>query len=279
MILVFGKSGQLGGELNLNRDVTALSRADADLSRPGICNKIILDLKPKAVINAAAYTAVDNAENKETFCFRVNGDAPAEMAAACRKLQVPFIHISTDYVFDGAGTRPFRETDTPSPINAYGRSKLAGEEKVMEAYADAIVLRTSWIFSSRGKNFVKTIVKLSQEKKCISVVADQFGAPSSTSAISKACLKIIDCKRHGNEASGIFHFSGFPHVSWAEFAKSICQKLNTETDIQPIRSSEYPTPAARPLNSKLDCSLIKQAFDIDAADWQKDLDQVLKEAR
>lgn len=277
MILVFGKTGQLGGELALNSGVKALSRAEADLSQSKICHDIILDLKPAAVINAAAYTAVDKAENDEAICFRINCDAPAEMAEACKILQVPFIHISSDYVFDGAGTRPFRETDTPSPTNVYGRSKLAGEKKVMDAYADAVILRTSWVFSSRGKNFVRTIGALSLENKHLSIVADQIGAPSSTAAISKACLKIIDCKSHGIEASGTFHFSGFPYVSWAEFAEIICLKLNRETQIRPIPSSDYPTRATRPLNSKMDCTLIKQEFDIDAADWHRDLDLVLQE--
>ena len=277
MILVFGKTGQLGGELAFNSGVKALSRVEADLSQPKACQDIIMDIKPAAVINAAAYTAVDEAEKNEAICFRVNCDAPAEMAEACNILQVPFIHISSDYIFDGTGTRPFRETDTPSPINVYGRSKLAGERKVMDAYADAVILRTSWVFSSRGQNFVRSIASLSLENKHLSIVADQIGAPSSTAAISEACLKIIDFKSQGNSASGIFHFSGFPYVSWAEFAEIICLKLNRETQIRPIPSSDYPTLATRPLNSRMDCTLIKQEFDIDAADWHKDLDQVLQE--
>lgn len=277
MILVFGKTGQLGGELAFNSDVKALSRAEVDLSQPKTCQDIILDIEPAAVINAAAYTAVDAAENNEASCFRINCDAPAEMAEACNILQVPFVHISSDYIFNGAGTRPFRETDTPSPINVYGRSKLAGEREVMDAYADAVILRTSWVFSSRGQNFVKTIAALSLENKNLSIVADQIGGPSSAAAISDACLKIIDCKNRGNGTSGIFHFSGFPYVSWAEFAEIICLRLNRETRIRPIPSSDYPTLATRPLNSRMDCALIKKEFDIDAGDWQKDLDQVLQE--
>lgn len=277
MILVFGKTGQLGGELAVNSGVKALSRAEVDLSQPKTCQDIIMDIEPAAVINAAAYTAVDKAENNEAGCFRINCDAPAEMAEACNILQVPFIHISSDYIFNGAGTRPFRETDTPSPINVYGRSKLAGEREVMDAYADAVILRTSWVFSSRGQNFVKTIAALSLKNKDLSIVADQIGGPSSAAAISKACLKIIDFKNQGKGTSGIFHFSGFPYVSWAEFAEIICLKLNRETRIRPIPSSDYPTLATRPLNSRMDCALIKKEFDIDAGDWQKDLDQVLQE--
>lgn len=276
MILVFGKTGQVGGELARNVNVKALSRADVDLLEPSHCRQIILDLKPTAVINAAAYTSVDKAEQEIDACFRINKDAPAEMAEACAQLEVPFVHISTDYVFDGHGEKPFSENDTLAPLNVYGRSKLDGEIKVAQAYSNSIILRTSWVFSSLGHNFVKTIRNLSQQKKQLSIVSDQFGSPTSAKSICDACLEIVRQKIQGNLATGAYHFSGSPYVSWAEFAEIICQKLNRETQIKHIRSHEYPTLAARPLNSKLDCTLIKQVFDIDPADWQKDLDEVLK---
>ena len=199
MILVFGKTGQVATELQRQADVTALGRDQADLSDPQACAAVIADLKPSVVINAAAYTAVDKAEEEEAKAQTINAAAPGAMAGACVHLDIPFLHISTDYVFDGSGTKAWRETDPVSPQNAYGRTKLAGEQAIRAAGARHIILRTAWVFSAHGANFVKTMLRLSETRDALSVVEDQIGGPTPAADIAATLLTLADHMRDGAE--------------------------------------------------------------------------------
>ncbi len=275
-ILVFGKTGQVARELQRHADVIALGRDDANLADPGACAAAIMRLKPDAVINAAAYTAVDKAED-DPQAFVINGDAPAAMATACAAVNIPFVHISTDYVFDGSGQRAWLPDDHVNPINAYGRSKLLGEEAIRANVGAFAILRTSWVFSAHGNNFVKTMLRLSQTRETLSVVADQIGGPTPASAIAQACVKIANDMRAGRGKSGTYHFSGSPDVSWADFAREIFAQAGRDTTVQDIPSSSYPTPAKRPANSRLDCSSLVATFGIERPDWRVGLAEVVKD--
>lgn len=276
MILVFGKTGQVATELQRQGDVTALGRDTADLSDPQACAAVIADLKPSVVINAAAYTAVDKAEEEEALAQRINAASPGAMAGACVQLDVPLLHVSTDYVFDGSGTQAWRETDPVSPQNAYGRTKLAGEEAIRASGARHIILRTAWVFSAHGTNFVKTMLRLSETRDALRVVEDQIGGPTPAADIAATLLTLADAMRGGAEG-GTYHYAGEPHTNWAEFARAIFSQAGRDVAVTGIPSTEYPTPATRPLNSRLDCAKLASDFGITPADWQGGLSRVLKE--
>jgi dTDP-4-dehydrorhamnose reductase len=277
MILVFGKTGQVATELQRQADVTALGRDEADLSDPDACAAAIHAAAPQAVINAAAYTAVDRAEDEEPLATRVNGDAPGAMARACAELDIPFVHVSTDYVFDGTGEQPWQETDPVAPQNAYGRSKLAGENAVRDAGGRYAILRTSWVFSAHGANFVKTMLRLSETRDTLSVVDDQIGGPTPADAIAAACLSIAQQLQQNADKAGIYHFSGMPDASWKAFACETFTRAGRSVDVAGIPTSDYPTPAVRPLNSRLDCSALQRVFGIARPDWRDALDRVLQD--
>ena len=275
MILVFGKTGQVATELQRLGGVTALGREDVDLSAPSACAAAIREHSPKAVINAAAYTAVDRAEDEEHLATVINGNATTAMAKACAELGIPLVHISTDYVFDGTGNTPYRPEDTPEPQNAYGRSKLAGEMGVRESGAVYAILRTSWVVSAHGVNFVKTMLQLSETHNVLNVVADQIGAPTPARDIAAACSQIVNQLIQEPSKAGIYHFSGAPDVSWADFATEIFAQLGRTMIVTPIPTVEYPTPAKRPLNSRMDCSSVEQVFGIKRPNWQNGLKEIL----
>lgn len=279
-LLVFGKTGQVATELQrrLPAGVQAvfLGRDHADLVDPASCAAAIADGRTEAVINAAAWTAVDKAESEEALASVVNGDAPTAMAEACAKAQIPFLHISTDYVFSGQGDRPFRPEDPVAPLGAYGRSKLKGEEGVRAAGGQHLILRTSWVFSAHGANFVKTMLRLGRERDLLKVVADQHGGPTPAAAIADALLTAALAMKAG-AAGGTHHFSGAPDATWADFAREIMTRAGLSCRIEGIPTSDYPTPAQRPLNSRLDCSALEAAFGIPRPDWRAGLDEVLKE--
>ena len=277
MILVFGKTGQVATELRHFEDVVCVGREDADLTDPQACADIILNLKPKAVINAAAYTAVDNAENDELNAFIVNASAPGAMASACVKLRIPIVHISTDYVFEGSGVNAWTTNDFPKPQNVYGRSKNLGERKVLQSGATYAILRTSWVVSAHGNNFVKTMLRLSKTMDVVRVVGDQVGGPTPARDIATACIEIATQLQSNSEKSGIYHYSGFPDVSWCEFAKEIFRLTGQGMKVIPITTSEYKTPAVRPLNSRLDCSTLNEVFCIERPDWRLGCKLILKE--
>ena len=277
MILVFGKTGQVASELQSHKDVIALGRDQADLSVPTTCTEAIRQYKPRAVINAAAYTAVDQAESEENLANTINGDALGAMASACADLGIPLVHISTDYVFDGTGTTPWSVTDTPNPQNAYGRSKLKGEQAISASGCVYAILRTSWVVSAHGNNFVKTMRRLSETRDHVTVVDDQIGGPTCARDIAQTCLSIAEQLIQDPNKSGIYHYSGQPDVSWCQFANAIFEQMDCKTIASPIPTTEYPTPALRPLNSRLNCKATQDTFGIARPFWKDGLEEVLRD--
>lgn len=269
-LLVFGRSGQLARELQRQSEVTALGRAEADLSDPAACAAAIHAAAPRAVINAAAYTAVDRAETEEPLATRINAEAPAAMAQACAERAIPFLHVSTDYVFDGSGETAWREDDPVAPLNAYGRSKLAGERAVRAAGGRHVILRTSWVFSAHGANFLKTMLRLGETRDSLSVVADQLGGPTPAADIAATLLSLTQALCDG-QGGGTYHYAGAPAVSWADFARAIFAAAGRDVAVTDIPTSAYPTPARRPLNSRLDCAKLRADFGITPADWHAGL--------
>ncbi len=277
-LLVFGRTGQVATELaRIAPDATFLGRDAADLADPPACAAAIATHRPDAVINAAAWTSVDRAEAEEAAAHTVNADAPAAMAGACATLDVPFVHISTDYVFDGAGHAPFAPDAPTGPLGAYGRTKLAGEAAVRASGAPHAILRTSWVFSAHGANFVKTMLRLSDSRDRLTVVADQTGGPTPAAAIARACLTIAAQLVSDPAKSGTYHFSGAPDVTWADFARAIFAAAGRTTQVADIPTSAFPTPARRPANSRLDCTTTDATFGIPRPDWHAGLAAVLKD--
>jgi dTDP-4-dehydrorhamnose reductase len=277
-LLIFGRTGQVALELARRAPgATYLGRDRADLSDPAACAAAIRAHRPAAVINAAAWTAVDRAEAEEPAATVVNGAAPAAMARACADLGIPFVQISTDYVFDGSGTAPFTPDHPTGPLGAYGRSKLAGEVGVRAAGGPHAILRTSWVVSAHGANFLRTMLRLGRERATLNVVADQVGGPTPAGPIADACLTIAAALARDPGLSGTYHFSGAPDVSWADFARAIMDRAGLACTITDIPTSGYPTPARRPANSRLDGTATTRAFGIDRPDWQADLDRILRD--
>jgi dTDP-4-dehydrorhamnose reductase len=277
--LVFGQTGQVARELarRVPVGVTAefLGRDRADLADPDACAAAVMAADVDVVINAAAWTAVDRAETEEAAAQVVNGVAPGAMARAAATRGLPFVHISTDYVFDGAGVTPFGVDHPVGPLGAYGRSKLAGEQAVQAAGGAYVILRTSWVVSAHGANFVKTMLRLGAERDSLNVVADQIGGPTPAADIADAVYVIAAGLRAG-APGGVQHFTGAPDVSWAGFARAIMAQAQLGCIVQDIASSAYPTPARRPLNSRLDCSGLA-AFGLTRPDWRAGLDMILQE--
>lgn len=279
-LLVFGATGQVATELHLAApDAVFLGRDKADLRDPEACAAAIAAHRPTAVINAAAYTAVDRAEEEEALATVINGEAPGAMARACAALDLPFVHISTDYVFAGDGSAPWAPTDPVAPQNAYGRSKLAGEEAVRAAGGAHAILRTSWVVSAHGANFVKTMLRLGAERDALTIVADQIGGPTPARDIAGACLSIATQLRAAPDKIGTYHFSGAPDTSWADFARAIFAAAGLSCDVTDIPSSAYPTPATRPLNSRLDCRATETIFGIPRPDWRSGLADILNDLK
>lgn len=279
---MFGKTGQVAREV-LRRagdaEVTALGRSEADLADPEACAAAIRDAEVDAVINAAAWTGVDDAEAEEETAKVINGDAPGAMAEACAARDLPFVHISTDYVFDGSGDAPWRETDDVSPLGAYGRTKLAGETVVRAAGGRHVVLRTSWVFSAHGKNFMKTMLRVGASRDELTVVDDQVGGPTPAAAIADACLAVAAAFHETSGVSGVFHFAGAPAVSWRGFAEAIFGQAGMDVTVKPIPTVEYPTPAPRPLNSRLDCAAFEAAYGVAPPDWRAGLRDALADLK
>jgi dTDP-4-dehydrorhamnose reductase len=276
-LLVFGQTGQVARELQrIAPDAVYLGRDQADLSNPVACAAAIAASDADAIINAAAWTAVDKAETEEAAATVVNGDAPSAMARAAAATGIPFLHISTDYVFDGLGDQPFTIDHPTAPLGAYGRSKLAGEQGVRAAAGPHLILRTSWVVSAHGSNFVKTMLRLGRERESLNVVADQIGGPTPAGAIAQALLTAAQAMVVG-ATGGTHHFSGAPDTSWADFARAIMTEANLPCRINDIPTSQYPTPAKRPLNSRLDCSAFTTAFGIPRPDWREGLKAIVKE--
>ena len=275
MILVFGKTGQVARELQQLGALMALGREEANLSDPQACADAIRHHSPDAVINAAAYTAVDQAEDEEVIATVINGDAPTAMAKVCAELGIPFVHISTDYVFEGTSQAPWQPQDQTAPQNAYGRSKLAGETGIANSGGTYAILRTSWVVSVYGANFIKTMLRLSATRDVLNIVGDQIGGPTPARDIAMACLQIAEQLIREPSKSGIYHFSGTPDVSWADFAREIFEQAGKSVTVTPIPTTDYPTPAKRPLNSSMDCTATKRVFGIERPDWVTGLKTIL----
>jgi dTDP-4-dehydrorhamnose reductase len=276
-VLVFGRTGQVACALRrILPNAVFADRSMADLSEPAACTALIAAQRPDAVINAAAYTAVDRAETEEALATAINGDAPAAMARACADLDIPFVHLSTDYVFDGQGAALWQPADPVAPLGAYGRSKLAGEQGVLAAGGRHVVLRTSWVFSANGGNFVKTMLRLSDTRTALNVVGDQVGGPTPAADIATACVQIAH-KLAAGAHSGIHHFAGAPAVSWADFARAVFAAAGRDVTVTDIPASDYPTPAKRPANSRMDGRSLMRDFGIAPPDWREGLSLVIKE--
>jgi len=278
-ILVFGRSGQVATELRaLDSDdiqIIALTRADSDLTDPAACAAAIDAHAPDAVINAAAYTAVDKAESDVETAQLINAEAPAAIAHTCAARDIPFVSISTDYVFSGAGDTPWSPADPTDPQSVYGRTKRDGEVAIVKAGGRYAVLRTSWVVSAHGNNFVKTMLRLGAERQALTIVADQIGGPTGAAEIANACVAIAKTLVTEPKKSGIYHFSGAPDTSWADFARAIFDAANIPCAVIDTPSSDYPTPAKRPLNSRLDCTTTEAAFGICRPDWRESLTHIL----
>ncbi|WP_050604256.1 dTDP-4-dehydrorhamnose reductase [Ruegeria sp. 6PALISEP08] len=278
--LVFGYSGQVATELRRraqNHEFTlqTLDRAMADLSDPAQCAEAIRRTDADVIINAAAYTAVDKAEDEPELAQTVNAESPGAMARAAAERGLPFLHVSTDYVFNGSGMTPWETEDSTAPLGVYGKTKLDGEHQVAQAGGWHAVLRTSWVFSAHGKNFVKTILRLAETRDRLTIVADQIGGPTPAADIADTLL--LMAKAGPNDEYGLFHYSGAPDVSWADFAREIIAQSGLAVQIEDIPTTDYPTPAPRPLNSRLNCDRLNTAFGLSRPDWKAGLNNVLRE--
>ncbi len=285
VILVTGSNGQLGKELQClasaysQYEFVFASREGLALEHFGLVENFFIATKPHYCINCAAYTAVDRAESEEELATLVNGEAVGNLAAVCKQYNTKLIHISTDYVFDGESETPYKEDDVTGPINTYGRSKLLGEQLCMKEDENAIIIRTAWVYSSFGHNFVKTMMRLMNERNELNVVADQIGSPTYAADLAKAILDIISS---GKWESGIYHYSNEGKISWYEFAQAIKEITDSKAIVHPIETSQYPTPAKRPHYSLLNKSKIKTVYEVAVPEWKESLKRciaLLQEAK
>jgi dTDP-4-dehydrorhamnose reductase len=287
-VLVTGREGQVVRAL-LERgagvpglELIAAGRPELDLAEPGSAAAAVRRIAPDVVVSAAAYTAVDQAEDEPDLANRINGEAPGELAAAACELGAPIIHLSTDYVFDGRNTESYVETDPVGPIGAYGRSKLLGEERVRAANPDHLILRTAWVYSPWGKNFIKTMMTLARTREELNVVGDQQGNPTSALDIADGLLAVL-ASWQGGERAGmgeIFHFAGCGDTNWCELAQATfdeCRRLGLPAAAaHPIRTADYPTKAVRPANSRLETAKFERTYGYRAADWRSALRVVVE---
>lgn len=287
-IFVAGKAGQLArslADLAAQREVPllALGRPELDLEQPNKIQHLVATLRPCAIINAAAYTAVDQAEFEPERALAVNRDGAALLAAAAARFRIPFIHVSTDYVFDGRKASPYQESDAPSPLGAYGRSKLEGERAVCNAYPAAFVLRTSWAYSRHGHNFVRTMLRLAETRELVRVVDDQYGAPTATSDLARTMLDFLARFETGEYAAcpGIYHLTAAGETTWYGFAAAIfagwARRGGRVPILERVGTADYPTPARRPANCRLDCSRIERYLGFRLPPWQLSLELCLDE--
>ncbi|WP_439238467.1 dTDP-4-dehydrorhamnose reductase [Lonepinella sp. BR2919] len=282
--LITGCKGQVGfqllKQLSGKADVLALDRDELDITDKKAVFQTVSEWQPDVIVNAAAHTAVDRAESEPELAHAINCVGAENLALAANAINAVILHISTDYVFDGTKSEPYIETDSVNPQSVYGKTKLDGEIAVANANPRHIILRTAWVFGEHGNNFVKTMLRLAQSRDELGIVADQFGAPTYAGDIAKALIRIAFTILEGSKAYGVYHFSGSPYVNWAEFAKEIFAQATLQNlikkapHINTISTADYPTPAKRPANSRLDLSKIKATFGIDPSDWRKALNNI-----
>lgn len=304
-VLLIGSNGQVGHDLNeiLPRvaEVTALDRQRLDLTRPGEIREAIRASRPAWIVNAAAYTAVDKAESEEPLARAINAEAPRVMAEEARKIGARLVHYSTDYIFDGTKTAPYEEDDPANPQNTYGRTKLEGERAILESGAPHLIFRTAWVYATRGRNFLLTILRLATQCEELRIVRDQMGAPALSGEIARATSRIIElvsCREEGSsslaDAGGIYHMTAGGETSWYDFAAAIVKHAKAASPrlpwfaaatgglpvvarkITPIATSEYPTPARRPAYSVLSNARLNRAFSLQLPDWREQLDSIFR---
>jgi dTDP-4-dehydrorhamnose reductase len=280
-ILITGAGGQVGHELattDCDHRLVALTRQQLDITDPMQIEAAFDQQQPDIVINAAAYTQVDRAEHEAELAFAINRDAVADLAFACQRMRIPLLHLSTDYVFDGSKQGAYRETDPVAPLGVYGESKAEGEAALRATLEQHLILRTSWVFSSTGSNFVKTMLRLGKERDELGIVDDQYGCPTSARSIAAILLQIVDRYLQGESIEwGIYHYCNKPKTSWYGFAQAIFRLAQgyESPKLKPISTNEYPTPAQRPLNSVLNCSNLELHLGIKQANWIDELHRVL----
>ncbi len=291
-ILLTGKNGQVGFELQRALaplgEVIAVDQQDCDLASPDAIRRLVAEVAPQVIVNPAAYTAVDKAESEPHLALAINGTAPGILGEEAARLGALVIHYSTDYVFDGSMPGAYLETDAPNPQSVYGKTKLAGEKALQASGADHLIFRTSWVFGAHGANFAKTMLRLAGERDALKVVADQFGAPTSAALLADVTARAVErYQRQGREAYpfGLYHLVAEGCTTWHEYAQTVIraaqqagrQLMLTADDVLPISTADYPLPAPRPYNSRLDTSRLRQTFGLELPPWQSGLDHVLQQ--
>ncbi|QDK98819.1 dTDP-4-dehydrorhamnose reductase [Acinetobacter tandoii] len=291
-ILLLGKNGQVGWELQRAlaplAEVIALDRSGSgdfsgDMSQPQAIQETILKLKPNVVVNASAYTAVDLAESESELADLINHQAVKVIADVCHQEQILFVHYSTDYVFSGLGTQPFTETDVVAPLNVYGKTKALGEQAIIDSGCDHLIFRTSWVYAAKGKNFLKTMLNLAQQRQELSIINDQVGAPTSAELIADITAHAIPQVLENQQKAGIYHLVASGETTWFDYANFIFKQarilgrtLQVEK-VNPIATSAYPTPAVRPHNSRLHNAKLQNTFELILPQWQKGVERTLAE--
>lgn len=291
-ILLFGCNGQVGGELQKTLpslgNVVALdvdsTEHCGDFTKPDAIAETIRSIRPDVIVNAAAYTAVDKAESEPELAFLVNAQTPGILAQEAEKLGAWLIHYSTDYVFDGSGGEAWKETDAPNPLNVYGASKLQGERNIAANCSKYIILRTSWVYAAKGGNFAKTMLRLAQERESLSVVDDQIGAPTGARLLARLTADVIPKAMQNPGLSGLYHAVAAGETSWYGYARFVIGGARqrgvaikvTDENIRPVTSSQFPTPAKRPANSRLDSGKLREAFGQELPPWQIGVKQMLE---
>jgi len=295
-ILLLGANGQVGWELQRALapvgDLFALDRRGrdglcGDLSRPMELVKSVRSLSPQIIVNAAAYTAVDKAESEPDLARTVNAQAPEVLAEQAREMDALLVHYSTDYIFDGTGTTAWREEDSAAPINAYGQTKWEGEQAVRQSGGRHLIVRTSWVYAARGRNFLRSILRLAAERESLRIVNDQFGAPTGAELIADVTAAALVELREGQGEPGTYHVAARGEASWYEYARFIVQEARsagyplsmTEDAIAPIPTKDFPTPAARPRNSRLSCEKLERSFGLRLPGWRAGVRRVITELR
>jgi dTDP-4-dehydrorhamnose reductase len=282
-ILVTGGNGQLASALATNTGIRHVGRPDFDFDRPETIEATFRSAAPRLVVNAAAYTAVDAAESDADAAYRANRDGPAILARLCAEADIPLVHVSTDYVFDGAKPDPYIETDAVAPQGVYGASKLAGEQAVMTSTAKAIILRTAWVYAATGKNFVRTMLTVGKTRPRLTVVADQHGCPTTATDLSDAIMAIIarlDATGWQPDYRGIFHAAGSGATTWFGLAVATFEEAGRHganvPEVVPIATADWPTPAKRPANSRLDCTRLQNVFGAQLPHWRDSLTRTVE---
>lgn len=290
-ILLLGANGQVGWELRRSLaplgELIACTRNEADLANPEQLQRLVEGFKPNVIVNAAAYTAVDKAESDEATARQVNAESVGLLADLAAKHEAWLVHYSTDYVFDGLAARPYAETDATQPMSVYGRTKRDGEEAIAASGCQHLIFRTSWVYAARGNNFAKTMLRLASERDSLKVVADQVGAPTSAELIADVTALALYRLRYDSEfaerAGGLYHLAASGETSWHGYAAYVLDKAEqqgqifnvTSAQVQPIKTTEYPTPAKRPLNSRLGLSKIEATFCLKMPHWRAHVDRLL----